>query len=216
MNNRTALAYVAPILIASFISCQQSPSSPNREVSLLAPSLDADAKGEGAKPIRILSGQLIWDRATGAFPIEVKGTHGLRLDLLVRDHIAFFLPKLECEPCEPRGRVGLDAQFIDTALSGSARLQGKTYQLGQDVSDARVAFYSTGEGVVMPPVTEGQTLELTAPFEVTGTLFLPAGPGETIAHPFAGDGVATLHFAARLLAPGLPAWYSTRAVYDFH
>ena len=217
MNKRIALTYLSPILFASLIGCQQSGTSADRDAtSPLAPSLEAAAKDDNAKPIRILSGQLIYDRATGAFPIELKGTQGLRLEVVVRDHLAFFVPRLDCEPCAPGSRVRLDGMFIDTSLTGSVRLHGKTYQLGQGLSDARLAIEFTGDGVVTPTATEGQTVELTAPFEVTGIVFIPVGAGSPAEHPFAGEGVATLSFAATVLAPGQVWWVSTRAVYDFH
>jgi hypothetical protein len=131
MNTRIAFAYLSPILIASLVGCQQSGRTPEREGPFpFAPAPEWEAKGEGAKPIRILSGQLIYDRATGAFPIEMKGTQGLRLEVVVRD--GFFVPRLDCAPCEPGSQIGLDGMFIDTGLTGSVRLQGKTYQLGED------------------------------------------------------------------------------------
>jgi hypothetical protein len=212
-NRRIPLACCLPIVVVALTGCQQSSSSPVPEdASLLAPSIETDARGDDAKPIRILSGQLIFDRPTETFSIDLKGTQGLRLAVTVTDPAAFFAPILDCEPCLPGAAVRLDAFLVGLSLAGGWQLRGKAYTTGS-LLDPAAGLQFTGGPVVVPPIPDDQTATLAAPFEFTGTLFAPES-GEP-AEPLIGQGVATLHFGVTPLVPGEFGWRTVRAVYNF-
>ena len=213
-NRRIPLACCLPIVVVTLTGCQQSSSSPVPEASsLLAPSVDTAAKGDAAKPIRILSGQLIFDRATETHSIDLKGTQGLRLAMTVVDSLAFFAPTLDCLPCVPGDVVRVDAFLVGSSLAGGWQLRGKTFTVGVGPTDPGAGLQFTGGTVVLPPIPEDQTAVLSAPFEFTGTLF--SGDFTAPAETLTGQGVATLHFGVEPLSPEDFAWSTTRVVYDF-
>ena len=214
-NLRIAFASCMPIVLVVITGCQRNSAAPGADASLLAPSIETDARGDAAKPIRILSGQLIFDRLTETFSIDLKGTQGLRLAVTVTDPLAFFAPTLGCEPCLPGAVVGVDALLIGTSLAGGWQLRGKPFRIGGGLFDPAAGLQFTGGTVVLPPLSQGQPAVLSAPFEFTGTLFAPEGPEFTAAETLIGQGVATLHFGFTPLAPGEFGWRTTRVVYDF-
>ena len=217
-NRRIPLACCLPIVVVTLTGCQQSSSSPVPEASsLLAPSVDTAAKGDAAKPIRILSGQLIFDRATETHSIDLKGTQGLRLAMTVVDSLAFFAPTLDCLPCVPGDVVRVDAFLVGSSLAGGWQLRGKTFTVGVGQTEPGAGpgagLQFTGGTVVLPPIPEDQTAVLSAPFEFTGTLF--TGDFTTPADTLIGQGVATLHFGIEPLSPGEFGWRTARVVYEF-
>jgi hypothetical protein len=215
-NRRIPLACCLPIVVVTLTGCQQSSSGPVPEdASLLAPSVDTAAKGDATKPIRILSGQLIFDRATDTHSIDLKGTQGLRLAMTVVDFLAFFAPTLDCLPCVPGDVVRVDAFLVGSSLAGGWQLRGKTFSVGDpmDPTGPGAGLQFTGGTVVLPPIPEDQTAVLSAPFEFTGTLF--SGDFTTPAETLIGQGVATLHFGVEPLSPGEFGWRTTRVVYEF-
>jgi hypothetical protein len=215
-NRRIPLAFCLPIVFLTLTGCQQSSSNPVPEnASLLAPSVDTAARGDAAKPIRILSGQLIFDRATDTHSIDLKGTQGLRLAVTVVDPLAFFAPTFDCDPCLPGAVVRLDAILVGLSLAGGWQLRGKTHRIGGGLLDPAAGLQFTGGTVVLPPISEDRTAALSAPFEFTGTLFAPEGGEFTAAETLIGQGVATVHFGVIPLGPGQFAWRTTRADYEF-
>ena len=212
-TRRIALASCMPIVLVVLTGCQQSSRPIRDDASLLAPSVDTAAKGDATKPIRILSGQLIFDLATDTFSIDLKGTQGLRLAVTVTDPLAFFAPTLDCLPCMPGAAVRVDAVLVGGSLAGGWQLRGKTFTIGFEPTDPGAGLQFTGGTVVLPPIPEDQTAVLSAPFEFTGTLF--SGDFTAPAETLTGRGVATLTFGVEPLVPGQFAWRTTRAVYDF-
>jgi hypothetical protein len=214
-SRHIALASCLPALLLLLTGCQQSSRPISAEGLLLAPSVDTAARDDANKPIRILSGQLIFDRATDTHSIDLKGTQGLRLEVTVVDDLAFFAPTLDCDPCLPGAVVRVDAVLVGSSLAGGWKLRGKTTRIASGPFDPGAGLQFTGGSVVLPPLAEGQTAVLSAPFEFTGTLFAPEGPVFTPAETLIGQGIATLHFGVVPLGPGQFAWRTMRAVYDF-
>jgi hypothetical protein len=212
-NLRITFASCLPIVLVVSGGCEQKSTAIGEDASLLAPSVETDARGDAAKPIRILSGQLIFDLATDTFSIDLKGTHGLRLAVTVTDPLAFFAPTLDCLPCMPGAVVRVDAILVGGSLAGSWRLRGKTFTIGFEPTDPGAGLQFTGSTVVLPPIPEDRTVVLSAPFEFTGTLF--SGDFTAPAETLTGQGVATLTFGVEPLTPGQFVWRTTRAVYDF-
>ena len=212
-NLRIAFASCMPVVLVVITGCQRISPAPGADASLLAPSIETDARGDAAKPIRILSGQLIFDRLADTFSIDLKGTQGLRLDITVTDPLAFFAPTLDCRPCQPGEVVRVDAFLVGLSLAGGWQLRGKTFTIGGDLTDPGAQLRFTGGTVVLPPIPEDRTAVLSAPFEFTGTLF--SGDFTAPAETLTGQGVATLHFGVEPLSPEDFAWSTTRVVYDF-
>ena len=152
---------------------------------------------------------------TATHSIDLKGTQGLRLNMTVVDPLAFFAPTLACDPCLPGAVVGLDAIFVGPSLAGGWQLRGKTVSVGVGLFDPAAGLQFTGGAVVVPPIPASRTAALSAPFEFTGTLFVPEGQQFTAAETLVGQGVATLQFGVVPLGPGQVAWRTTRAVYEF-
>ena len=213
-THRTSPTYLLLIALVSFAGCEKSPSTGAFTVaSPTAPSDDSPVKDGDGQSIRVLSGQLTYNEPN-AISIEIKGTHGLRVSAVVPDPIAFFVPRLDCAPCEPGARVGLNAVFVDSSLSGTVKLRGQEYRLGMQPGDAVLNLEFTGEGVILPDVT-GDSVELSAPFQFTGTVSLLESGGTTSHHAFTGQGVATLRFRLLGTTPDDDVWITTAAVYDF-
>ena len=213
-TNRPSLVCLVSIALVFLAGCEKSPSTAGFGIgsSPAAPS-DSAAKGGEGKSIRVLSGRLIYDGADH-ISIELKGTHGLRAEIVVRDPIAGFGPRSGCIPCEPGDRVRLDAALIDSSISGTVRLQGTEYRLGTGPSDPTAHLEFFGEGVVLPPIA-AQGVDLTAPFEFAGGIFVPEEDGTTSHQEFTGQGVATVRFAVFDLGLGFFAWRTAAAVYEF-
>jgi hypothetical protein len=213
MNNLLLKFLLTPIVIVSVAGCQQSSSGGQLDPSPVLPSADATAKDDRVKSSRILSGQLVYDRAADIYSIDLKGTQGLRVDVEVIDDLAFFGPRSDCTPCNPGGgRVRVAATLVDSSVAGRIDLRGKTYVLGTGPSDPVAALEFSGEGVVLPPPTP-EPVQLTAPFQFTGRVAVPQADGSTDIHFMTGQGVATLNFETLDFAPEL--WQTTRAVYEF-
>jgi hypothetical protein len=212
-NRRLAFASCLPVVLVVLTGCQQNSTAIRGDASLLAPSVETDARGDATKPIRILSGQLIFDRATDTFSIDLKGTQGLRLAMTVVDALAFFAPTLDCRPCQPGAVVRVDAFLVGSSLAGAWQLRGKTFTVGVGPTDPGAGLQFTGGAVVLPPIPEDQTTVLSAPFEFTGTLF--SGDFTAPAETLTGQGVATVHFGVEPMSPEDFAWSTTRAVYEF-
>ena len=87
-TNRPPLVCLVSIALVFLAGCEKSPSTAGFGIgsSPAAPS-DSAAKGGEGKSIRVLSGRLIYDGADH-ISIELKGTHGLRAEIVVRDPIA--------------------------------------------------------------------------------------------------------------------------------
>ena len=211
-RNCSSIGFLLSIGLVACAGCEKSPSTAAFDVnSPVSPSGSAVKDGKSA---RVLSGQVTYDRPTDRISVEMKGTHGLRAEIIVTDSLANFGPRSGCLPCEPGDRVRLDAVLIDSSISGTVRLQGQEYRLGTApfAPTAHLEFF--GEGVILPPIA-ADGVELTAPFQFTGGIFVPEGDGTTSHPEFTGQGVATVRFAVLDLGEGFFGWRTASAVYDF-
>lgn len=207
----TAFFVSVPLVITG---CQQSASTPEGEiVPLLAPSLDKRVE-DREKTIRIVSGQLVFDKTTQTQSIDLKGTQGMRLVATVLESIIDISPFTQCVPCEPGTRITPAGLLVGTSLSGTATLRGTTYGLGSGPYDAGAYVLFSGDAVIAPPIAD-QPVQVSAavqlsrdtPFEPS-QLLIPGLGGQ----PFTGQGVLTVEFQK---LPGTLLWNITRAVYAF-
>ena len=176
------------------------------------------AVNSGSVPaIKILSGQLVFDRAAYRRSIELKGTHGLRLSgdfatAVVLDSVN------KCEPCVPGDIIPVNAYISNGDFPGTATLQGKTYSMGGlGVFDASATLDITGGQVTMPPITAGSVVTLSTSFELVSGGLTHSHLTVSGESPrwLTGGGIATLQFQSVQAGPGEYVWLIMKAVYDF-
>src|SRR5687767_4590531 len=113
MKNRLLSTSLSLLLAMWWSGCEQSASGV-RNSTPLAPSMGEAAKSN--KPIRIHSGQLVYDPSESAVPfINVKGTESFRLSSTAE---GFFGPLAYCRPCVPGDPIRLDSVSIGFDLRG--------------------------------------------------------------------------------------------------
>jgi hypothetical protein len=167
-----------------------------------------------ADPINITGGFLDMNPASG--PLMLFGDRGFTLLSHVDTVGGVFAPTDQCngDParCRPGATLGLAAVFIDNDLTGTATLDGVTYDhLGSlgSLAGADVRFAGS---IVLPPLAASATV--TAPFLFSGTFFHPIGASSSVvAETLTARGVATLS-----LTPNRgfsSAWHLDRALYRF-
>ena len=182
----------------------------------LAPSPLA-VNSDNMPTTKILSGQLVFDRAPSRRSIELKGTQGLRVSGSFLSAVVLE-PVSKCEPCVPGDIIPVNAYISNGDFPGTARLQGKTYSMGGGGNfDASATLAITGGQVTMPPITADSTVTLAAPFQlVSGGLTHShlTVPGES-PRWLTGGGIATLQFQSQQAGPGEYVWLTMKAVYDF-
>jgi len=194
--------------------CERAASSlPGTTVT--GPSTDEAAKTD--KLIRILSGQLVYDRSSSRPPlIDVKGTRSFRLSSTFEGPIG---PVDACRPCAPGDRVRLDSTAIGLDVRGTVTLHGKTYDRigGAGQFDPGIGLEFKGEGFIAPPFTDAATVELSAPFTFSGTFsYYPDGPSmPSVTETLTGSGIATVRLSKLVYGPGLAVWELAEAVFDF-
>ena len=214
MKNRLLSTSLLLLLPMWWGGCEQSASGV-RNSNPLAPSMDGAAKTN--KPIRIQSGQLVYDPSESFVPlIDVKGTEGFRLSSTAEGS---FGPLAYCRPCVPGDPIRLDSVSVGLDLRGTVTLHGKTYDRvgGAASSDPNLAIEFQGDGFIAPPFTDAATAELTAPFTFSGTFsYYPDGPSMPIVtETLTGTGIATVRLTKRTVAPDLTLWEVADAVFDF-
>ena len=190
--------------------CEQSRSA-IRHDTITGPSTDEAAKTD--QPIRILSGQLAYDRSSSRAPwIDLKGTKSFRLSSTFEGPIG---PVASC-PCAPGARVRLDSMAVGLDVRGTVTQHGKTYDRiggsGQDDPGVRLEF--KGEGFIAPPFTDAATVEMSAPFTFSGTFsYYPDGPlMPSVVETLTGSGIATVRLSKLF---GSDLWDVVSAVFDF-
>lgn len=213
---------VVPLGAATIMACSQvNPAAPTNPSDTLSrtgeiPLDPADVEGDDGKVVRITSGQLEVLGNPFRRTLELKGTAGLRLAATFED--AAFFAADDCWPCLPGDSVDLDAILSDLSLSGTLTFRGKTHRLGgMGNYDASAHLVFTGEPVVLPPFPPDGTVTLEAPFQMGGHV-KPGSQPPVIAgirYDVSGQGVATLTFGKRFVAPDVPVWWTTSVVYNF-
>ena len=214
---------VVPLGAATIMACSQvnpaAPTNPSDTLSRTAEipfALPADVvEGDDGKVVRITSGQLEVLGNPFRRTLEVKGTAGMRLAATFED--AAFFAADDCSPCLPGDSVDLDATLSGLSLSGTLTFRGKTHRLGMGNYDASAHLLFTGEPVVLPPFTPDGTVTLEAPFQMGGHV-TPGSQPPVIAgtrYDVSGQGIATLTFGKRFVAPGVPVWSTTSVVFNF-
>jgi hypothetical protein len=194
-------------------ACEQS-ASRIPSATLTGPSTDEAAKTD--QPIRILSGQLVYDRSSSGAPwIDVKGTKSFRLSSTFEGPIG---PVANC-PCAPGDRVRLDSMAIGLDVRGTVTQHGKTYDRigGSGQDDPGLLLEFKGEGFIAPPFTDAATAEMSAPFTFSGTFsYYPDGPFRpSVVETLTGSGVATVRLSKLGFGPELAVWEVATAVFDF-
>jgi hypothetical protein len=197
--------------------CEQSPSG-IRNDTLTGPSTDAAAKTGNL--IRILSGQLVFDRSNAGIPgIDLKGTKSFRLSSSFEGPIG---PFNSCMPCVPGDPIWLDSNALGSDVRGAVTLHGKTYEPigGAEPGAPGVLLEFKGDELVAPPFTDAATAEMSAPFTFSGIFsYYPDGPSmPSVTETLTGNGIATVRLGKLAYAPELPeltVWVFAGAVYDF-
>ena len=195
--------------------CEQS-ASPHSTTTLTGPSSGEAAKSD--KAIRILSGQLVYDRSSSRSPsIDLKGTRSFRLSSTFEGPVG---PVSSCSPCVPGDRISLDSIAVGLDVRGAVTLHGKTYDPigGSGQFDPGIALELEGESFIAPPFGNAATVEMSAPFTFSGTFsYFPDGPftpGAT--ETLIGRGIVTVRLSKLVFGPEEAYWQVTDVVFDFN
>src|SRR5439155_17914751 len=92
----------------------------------------------------------------------------------------------------PGTQVDLTASWSGSDLRGSVSLRGKDYVLGSENLDSEVGDVMFSGLLTLPDFTGSPTVDVSAPFTLTGRLWPLADPSDV--EPLSGSGTATLQF----------------------
>jgi hypothetical protein len=195
--------------------CEQS-ASRIPATTLTGPSSEGEA-AKTDKAIRILSGQLVYDRSSSRSPmIDLKGTRSFRLSSTFEGPIG---PVNSCSPCVPGDRVLLDSMAIGLDVRGTVTLHGKTYDRigGAQPEDPGIGLEFKGEAFIAPPFTDAPTVAISAPFTFSGTFsYFPDGPFmPSVNETLTGRGIATVQLSKLVSGPEVAFWQAADVVFDF-
>lgn len=214
----TAMRFIPVILAFGIAGCQQSGSTTFSDVTNpLAPAA-VDVKTEEPTTIRVISGDLLVEAPQYGGALNLKGIAGFTFSSHVSMSGGMFDPYHQCTAnlkCFPGTAVSLRGTWIDSDLPSRFTLRGTSYRTGLGPRDA-VAYVEFNGSVSLPPFTEAQMVEVSAPFTFKGAVtYFPASSSTGVKELLTGHGVARLTFQEHHEA-GTTFWMFTRAVYEFH
>jgi hypothetical protein len=189
------MRYVSSLIIAGFVACLTSGTAT-------------------ADPINITGGSLDMNPSSG--PLALSGNRGFTYLSHVDDIGGFFQLTDQCngDPlhCTPGATLGLAAVFSGNDVTGTATLDGGTFEsVGSLGSPSSLDAHFDGS-IVLPPL--GASASVTAPFLFSGTFFHPIGTSPVVvAEILRGHGMATLSLTPNRAFAG--SWHLDRAVYQF-
>ena len=198
----------------SLAACEQSGSARVSEGTALAPASVA-VRAEPSTPIRILSGQLTVGGPGLPGVLDLKGTAGFDLFARVSMASGVFQPYVQCTgtQCVPGFNVPLDAHWSDSDLASTVTLRGKTYVTRVGPPQSPYAAVDFKGSIVLPPLTDADTVEVSGPFTFTGFFRHFPGGAEMVTETLTGQGIGRVSFAK---GPDGAAWVFTGAVYEFN
>jgi hypothetical protein len=167
-----------------------------------------------ADPINITGGSL--DMSPSSGPLMLLGDRGFTLLSHVDTAGGFFQPTGQCNDdpihCTPGATLGLAAVFSGNDVTGTATLEGITYDhVGSLDSPSSLDTHFAGT-IVLPPLAASATV--IAPFLFSGTFFHPIGASSSVmAETLTGRGFATLSLTPNRAFSS--TWHLDRAVYRF-
>ena len=167
-----------------------------------------------ADPINITGGSLDMNPSSG--PLALFGNRGFTFLSHVDNVGGFFQPTDQCngDPahCTPGATLGLAASFSGDDLTGTATLDGRTFdRVGSLGSPGSLDVRFDGS-IVLPPLAASGTV--TAPFLFSGTFFHPISTSSLLVGEIVtGRGFATLSLTPHRAFPA--SWHLDRAVYEF-
>jgi hypothetical protein len=170
----------------------------------------------GADPIRITSGSFTLTGPAEVGSIAIAGTRGFSLQGQVDPGEGSVNVLSDCTVtgCLPGSRVGLDGSLGGPAFpDGIASLDGITYDdIDSGTSPAGVFFTFTGE--ILLPGFRNSSLQVAAPFRVTGGLFSLEFPAQS-ASIDGGHGTAVLWLNPRTGGDLPDRWILDQVRYEF-
>jgi hypothetical protein len=166
-------------------------------------------EAQGGRPVKengitIVKGTIVSQgRRASAF---LRGTRGFLLEANLVEGIA---PAEFCgagSSCPPGRSVSLEGFWAGISVSGTVRLQGQTYTLGDVTSPCGIVVRLAGSFVAPP---QADTATVTAPFTLAGQFGGCEGLGVL---PLQGSGTATVSL---IWDPHTEGWAVTGVTFDF-
>jgi hypothetical protein len=174
-----------------------------------------------ADPVTITTGSIVLSERSffQAGPIAIAGTRGFSIEGSVNSGEGSIDPLRQCFPCEPTVDFSVGANLGGSAISGTATLDGETYNNINTMVSVNFAHLHLIGTTVLPPVN-GLSLVIRAPFTVAAdssfTYEVTPGsstePAELATVALAGRGTATVSFFAN---PSVPVWEFSQMRYEF-
>jgi hypothetical protein len=211
----TAIRFLALALAMAATGCEHSGEPMNGGGSMPVGPSPVVAKDGSPSTIKVVSGQLAFDPPSGV--LDLKGSAGFAMSSRVSVAGGIFDPFNQCRStldCVPGTEVSLRAHWSGSDLPATGTIRGQAYRTGISPMSPYALIEFTGK-VVLPAFTEDGTLEISAPFTVTGRFHHFSHnqqPGVT--EIINGQGVARLYFQRDRWTAS--AWVFQTAVYEIH
>jgi hypothetical protein len=180
-----------------------------RSLAIVVPlSASAATAVAQERSLAIQRGTFVFDGLSGIGTLDVAGTGGLRLNTTMHLPDGNFAAIDLCKTtaCAPGVVLDLSAGWGGLGVTGTARFQGKTFNVTGGDLDASLVVAFSGS-VTLPPFT-GEQVTVAAPFDFAG-LF----SSDVARVLLTGGGIATLTLVPE--GEGLGTWTITQVVFEF-
>jgi PEP-CTERM motif len=172
-----------------------------------------------ADPISITSGSIVAADpfGIGSNSIAIAGTRGFSIEGVVDLSEGFVAPLSGCGTigCLAGTTISLGTFLADSAVVGTATLDGNQYHIGFGNDPASVLLQFVGTATLPQPVSSPTVV--TAPFSATQSLFsFEIFDGVFTSVPLNGSGVASLSLSPSLNPDFPPLWVVDQVRYDFN
>jgi PEP-CTERM motif len=170
-----------------------------------------------ADPISITSGSIVVTDPFSIGRISIAGTRGFSIEGFVDLSEGFVVPLSECGTigCLAGTTISLAALLVDSAVVGTARLDGNQYEIGRADSPAFVFLQLVGTAT-LPQLVSSPTV-VTSPFSAAQSFFFFetfGGGGDRV--PLNGSGVVSLSLSPFPDPDSPPLWVVDQVRYDFN
>jgi len=174
------------------------------------------ASAAAAEPVSVTSG-FVQVTSLDPGPISIAGTRGFSFEGIVSPSEGSSVPVINCWTgvCLGGETLSLESVFIGSAASGTASLDGQSFELTGEV-DAQAGISLTFSGVTTLPDFTGSPILVTAPFTLVDSL-LNIPPDSRFGAYLQGGGIVSLRMSPVSPNLGLPeGWVLDELRYDFN
>jgi len=211
----TGIRFLALALAIATTGCEYSGEPMNGGGQTPVGPSAVVAKDDSPSTIKLVSGQLALESLSGV--LDLKGSAGFTMSSRVSVVGGIFDPFNQCRStldCVPGTEVSLRAYWSGSDLPATGTIRGQAYRTGISPLSPYALIEFTGK-VILPSFTDDGTLEISAPFTVTGSFhYFPHNQQPEVTETINGQGIARLHFQRDQWTGS--AWIFQTVVYEIH